>query len=110
MMMYFNKKVNQEFCAADTDKDGKLSYDEAFAVAEKLVGEELDREVFSNAFKLADINGNGTLQLYEFSQWFYQIDNSESLSERRRVRLKVAVILNLCWLVVGVVVFKHSEG
>lgn len=61
--------------------DGKLSYDEAFAVAEKLVGEELDREVFSNAFKLADINGNGTLQLYEFSRWFYQIDNSESLSE-----------------------------
>lgn len=37
--------------------------------------------MFSNAFKLADINGNGTLQLYEFSRWFYQIDNSESLSE-----------------------------
>ena len=61
--------LKREFEAMDTSGDGSLDVDELHAVFKNL-GKEVKRGTVANLVRLADEDGNGTLEWEEFEQIF----------------------------------------
>merc|ERR1712129_115377 len=57
----------------DEDKDGFLSFEEFFSVEEALSAEE--KEVFTNAFNIADADKDGKLSVDEIPEAIKQFEN-----------------------------------
>merc|ERR1719171_241402 len=66
----FNEDVlRHEFDAIDTSGDGSLDADELLAVFQKL-GKDVKKGTIMNLVRLADEDGNGTIEWEEFAKIF----------------------------------------
>merc|ERR1719171_2177127 len=66
----FNEDVlRHEFDAIDTSGDGSLDADELLAVFQKL-GKDVKKGTITNLVRLADEDGNGTIEWEEFAKIF----------------------------------------
>lgn len=66
---FCEENLRREFDAMDTSGDGSLDADELFAVFKKL-GKDVKKGTIANLVRLADEDGNGTIEWEEFSKIF----------------------------------------
>jgi NAD(P) transhydrogenase len=66
---FSEEAMRREFDSMDTSGDGSLDADELFAVFKKL-GKEVKKGTIANLVRLADEDGNGTIEWDEFAKIF----------------------------------------
>merc|ERR1719171_2030559 len=86
----FNEDVlRHEFDAIDTSGDGSLDADELLAVFQKL-GKDVKKGTITNLVRLADEDGNGTIEWEEFAKIFEVVQRCKLSSAPTSPRNKQA--------------------
>jgi NAD(P) transhydrogenase len=76
------EKMKREFESMDTSGDGSLDADELHAVFQKL-GKDVKKGTIANLVRLADDDGNGTIEWEEFSKIFQVVRECQRKSNAR---------------------------